>query len=295
METYVIHVTKQCNSSCLYCYEQDKISIYTWDEIKSVIDNICKYNKTFKLEFLGGEPLLAFDHIKKTVEYLKTKEDITIDEFVITTNGTILNQEILDFLKENSNIRYAASMDGTKFMNQLRVLKDGTNTHDIVIKNLKTIMKELGPHRVNVHIVTHPYNIALLSKGIDHLYNEGIRSIGVGTIESTIIIGKEYVDRFISEMDIVSKNICNGMYTGLKVNELENLKPKDDIRHYIKDDTGNKTIFESYGRSPGDITDKNEYKNIQEVSSPLGNLIYYMREKVYNNHQERRRKVNETF
>ena len=35
METYVIHVTKECNMNCLYCYEKDKTSTYTWEEVKT--------------------------------------------------------------------------------------------------------------------------------------------------------------------------------------------------------------------------------------------------------------------
>lgn len=277
------------NGKCVHnCYEQDKTSTYRWEEIKEYIDNLTKYNKFFKLEFLGGEPLLAFDHIQNTVEYLEDNSNIQVHEYTITTNGTILNDEIVKFLKNNPKVRFAASMDGTKFANQLRVFKNGHNTHDTVVKNLKTLLEEIGPNRVSVHMVTHPYNIALLSKGIDHLYNIGIRSIGVGTIESTITIGKEYVDRFIREMDIVSERICNGEYPGLHVGELESLKPKTDRRHYIYDETG-KTVGESYGRADNDITKQETKYKPTEVSSPLGNLIYYMREKVYLNHQNRKK------
>lgn len=40
LERYVIHTTKICNMNCTYCYEQDKTSTYTWDEIKGVLDGI---------------------------------------------------------------------------------------------------------------------------------------------------------------------------------------------------------------------------------------------------------------
>jgi len=180
-------------------------------------------------------------------------------------------------------------MDGTPFANQLRLFKEGGNTHDTVIKNLKTLLDaKISPYRIGVHIVTHPYNVAHLSKSIDHLYNHGIRSIGVGTIESTIRIGKEYVDRWLKEMDIVSQKVCNGDYPGLYIGELEGLKPKSDIRHYIYNEDGSKIVGESYGRSPGDITKQKTQFKPNPASSPLGNLIYYMREKVYLTHQKRK-------
>jgi len=95
METYVVHVTKQCNCRCVYCYEKDKYSTYTWEEVKELIDNIVKYNRRFNIEFLGGEPLLAFDLIKKSVDYLESMNDIEVEQYVITTNGTILTDEMI--------------------------------------------------------------------------------------------------------------------------------------------------------------------------------------------------------
>ena len=44
METYVIHTTKKCNADCLYCYEQDKTSLYTWPEIERVLEELLRKN-----------------------------------------------------------------------------------------------------------------------------------------------------------------------------------------------------------------------------------------------------------
>lgn len=295
LERYVIHVTKQCNMRCKYCYETDRDSIYTWEETKQLIDNLIEHNtsKQFDIEYLGGEPLLAFDLIKQTTEYMESlvkDNKIKIGNYGITTNGTILDEEIIKFLKKTPNISWAASMDGTLFMNSLRVFKDsGINSHDTVIENHKRLEKEIGIDRISIHMVTTPFNIGYLSKGIDHLYNEGVRHIGIGTIESTIVIGKEYCDRYIKELDIVSKKICNGEYPGLSVSELEGMKPRDDVRHYVKDPKSGKTIAESYGRSGEDmISGKkiNEY-NAYSSSSNLGELITDIREIVYTNHQRR--------
>jgi sulfatase maturation enzyme AslB (radical SAM superfamily) len=187
MERYVIHVTKRCQCLCIYCYEQDKTSEYTWEEIKELIDNIIKYNKDkeFQIEYLGGEPLLAFDLIKQATAYLESFKEIKVNNYAITTNGTILTDEITEWLKQNPKVSWLASLDGTKFMNQLRIFKDSKiNTYDIVIENCKKALKELGSNRIGIHMVTHPYNIAFLSKGIENLYNIGIRNIGVGTVES---------------------------------------------------------------------------------------------------------------
>lgn len=287
METYVVHVTKECNCKCVYCYEQDKTSTYTYDEIYHFISNLVKHRTSdiFNIEFLGGEPLLAFNHVKSVVDAFKYDfPEVTINNFIITTNGTILTYEIIEFLQENPNVSFCASLDGNKYMNMLRVTKDNINTYDRVIDNLKTLIS----HSITpaVHMVTHPYNIAYLSEGIVHLYNLGIRNIGIGTVESTITIGKEYCDKFISELGIISRRIKSGQLSGLYVNELNSLKPRTDNRYYIRDSSG-KLIGESYGRSGNDITSHSDVigYNAQSSESSIGTLIEDIREIVYTNHQ----------
>jgi sulfatase maturation enzyme AslB (radical SAM superfamily) len=230
--------------------------------------------------------MLAWDNIKFILEYLNWKKEVTVNQFCITTNGTILPEDFKYIMNKYPNLYWAASLDGNKFMNSLRVFKDGKNTYDVVMENFNYIKENLGSHRAGIHMITHPYNIGYLSEGIDHLYNKGVRSIGIGTVESTIEIGKEYCDRYIKELDKVSRNINNDKYLGLHIDVLEFLKPKSDSRHYIKDENG-KIVGESYGRSGEDITKKKTKYNSYEVTSPLGKMIYDIREIVYQNHQKR--------
>ena len=294
MESYVIHLNRKCNCACRYCYERNEHSDteYTWEEVKSFIDNLVKHNKDgcFQIEFLGGEPCLSFDLIKKSVEYF-SKLPVDVSGYTITTNGTILNEDIIDFLCINQNVMWAVSMDGTKFANQLRVFRENEeNTYDTVIKNLKKLLEAIPENQVSVHIVTHPYNIALLSRSIDHLYNIGIRNIGVGTIESTLQIGREYAERFVKELDVVSQRIIKGKYPGLYIDVLEWLKPRSDVRYYIKDEQG-RWLGESYGRTKDDITSTDIY-NSYPTSSVIGTLIEDLREEVFNIHQKRKREIH---
>lgn len=292
MERYVIHVTKECNCDCHYCYEQDKTSTYTWEEVKELIDNLITYrtNDEFGIEFLGGEPMLAWDLIKKSYEYMESIPEVNVWNYAITTNGTIMTEEIADYLSKNKKLTFAASMDGHAYANQLRVFKDSRkNTHDKVLENIK-LLKKYGVE-ASIHITAHLYNVAFLADSIDHLYKQGVRSIAVGTVESTMQIDEEYCDRFISELDIVSKKIVSGVYPDLRISQFEWVKPYDDVRSYIRDETG-KVIAESYGRSGEDITHKDIYK-VHRVThkDEIAKMIYNIRKTVYDNHQRRLREV----
>lgn len=289
METYVVHVTKECNCDCLYCYEDDKTSKYSWKGIKDFLDNLVRYAtvKNFTIEFLGGEPMLRWDYIKKVYNYMEEKKkSVTVESYTITTNGTIMSDEIAQYLKEHPKLHFAISMDGHKHSNQFRIFKDSRiNTYDVVMENIKILKKYDIPF--NIHIVSHLYNIGYLSESIDHLYRNGIKSIDVGTIEKTMKIDKEYCDRFIKELNIVSKKIVDGKYPGLNIGLFNWVKPRDDIRSYIKDDDG-KVIGESYGRVGEDITHKDVYKTHRCVErTTVGDMIYNIRKTVHDNHQQR--------
>lgn len=294
MERYVIHVTKACNMECLYCYEDDKNSTYIWDEVKGFIDTLVKYRTSdeFGIEFLGGEPMLAWDLIKKSYEYLEANTEVSIPDYVITTNGTILNEEIIDYLSKNKKLRWAASLDGHQHANQLRLMK-GThkNSFDLVVENLKKL-KDAGINVV-IHMVTHPYNVAFIADSIDHLYRIGFRHIDTGTVEKTIQIDEEYCDRFIQELNIVSEKIINGTYPDLRVGLFDWLKPYSDVRSYIKDPVTGKTIAESYGRSGDDVTHADDYKVVRcSEKNEVSEMIYRIRKTVYDNHQKRLRRVS---
>jgi len=51
--------------------------------------------------FYGGEPLLEFELIKKCVEYTKSIIEGKRVKFNMTTNGTLMSDEIMDYLFEN--------------------------------------------------------------------------------------------------------------------------------------------------------------------------------------------------
>ena len=179
-------------------------------------------------------PRIEINPTTGAYEYLESISEIKVNDYVITTNGTILTEEIADYLSKNRKLRFAISMDGHKFSNQLRVFKvSRKNTYDKVMENIELLRKyNVEP---SIHITSHLYNIAYLESSINHLYNKGIRDIDVGTIESTMKIDEEYCNRFISELDIVSQKIIDGTYSGLQIGLFNYLKPHSDIRSYIKE------------------------------------------------------------
>lgn len=284
MERYVIHVTKLCNMECSYCYEKDKTSTYTWDEIENLCRNIIKSNinnQPYSIEFLGGEPMLAFDYVKKSVELFKKEDPNNAKYFIITSNGTIVNNDLIHFLLNNSNVTFAISLDGSKFANRLRLLKSNKqNSYDLVTYNIKKLlMYGVSKNQISVHMVTHSFNSEYIYESIEDIYSMGIRIISVGTVENAIAIGHTYQQTFIFQMQLVADSILNGTFKDLYIDLFEDFdisKPRNRI--YIKDKNG-KMLGESYGEMSNDVTHTNIY-NSSLTTSDLTDIIFNIRKKV---------------
>lgn len=127
----ILKTTNQCNMRCKYCiysdyyphtisYSDNKMS---WRIAKKAIDSYFKYflatnevnrQRSPTIAFYGGEPLLGFDIIKKTIEYVGSTFSEYSTHYTVTTNGLLLcDEEIASFLKEN-DVWIIVSIDGTK-------------------------------------------------------------------------------------------------------------------------------------------------------------------------------------
>ena len=76
------------------------------------------HRRNIEVDFFGGEPLMAMDTVKKTVEYARSveKEHDKCFRFTITTNGVLLNDENIEYInREMSNA--VLSLDGRKEVN----------------------------------------------------------------------------------------------------------------------------------------------------------------------------------
>ena len=68
----------------------------------------------FHVTFMGGEPFLNFDVIKSVVEWMQNQNTNVRMEAYATTNGTVLTEEMKDWLVAHKDIlKVQLSYDGT--------------------------------------------------------------------------------------------------------------------------------------------------------------------------------------
>ena len=96
-------------------------------------------------EFQGGEPLLNFDVIKFIVEYSeKHKGKKHIIQYNLVSNLTLINDEIIEFIKKENNIDLSTSLDGNENLhNHNRRYRNQQGTYSDVTKFI-TKAREYG-------------------------------------------------------------------------------------------------------------------------------------------------------
>lgn len=228
-------VTTNCNLNCKYCYEgENKINkIMTKDIVDKSIEFIINkyFNDKEKLiiSLHGGEPLLEFNIIKYIVHEFKKKLKTKDVRFTITTNGTILNEEILEFIiSEIPDITF--SIDGTsKTQNKMRPFLDGRGSHNMVIKNAKVLNSRLSNMRIRMTFDSS--TVSNLYNDVKFLVNEGFKCIvpapnlfdkrwndnHMKILEKQIIQIKEYIKykenvvvSIIEKPNYIRKSPCTG-------------------------------------------------------------------------------------
>jgi len=96
-----------------------------------------------EFDFFGGEPLLGFDFIREVVDWFHTQTWNKKHVFFISTNGTILTDEIKEWLIKNRGcVQVGLSLDGCKTAHDMC----RSNSYDLVLKNLP-FFKKYWPHQ----------------------------------------------------------------------------------------------------------------------------------------------------
>jgi len=104
--------------------------------------------------FYGGEPMLEFDLIKKCVAYAESQVEGKVIKFNMTTNGTIMTDEMMDYLVEK-NFILSVSLDGSKEEHDAnRKFVDGRGSFGVIVSNIKRFHERYPEYEKNTTILT---------------------------------------------------------------------------------------------------------------------------------------------
>ena len=150
LQMLTLQVTQNCNLRCEYCVysggylqREHQERNMSFEVAKKALDFLLEHSQDsskLNVGFYGGEPLMNIDLIKKVVAYMKQEAEGKTVEYNITTNGTLLNEEIVKFLVEN-NFHIMISLDGPRSIHDeyRKFFHSEKGSFDILMKNVKRI------------------------------------------------------------------------------------------------------------------------------------------------------------
>jgi len=154
-------VTDDCNFNCSYCFQKKEKKTISNAFIKTAVDFFYPFlggDGKIQIGFYGGEPLLAYEQMKHAVLRLqeKNKKENKKMEFVVTTNGSLLTEKMLDFFNSHKFV-LLLSFDG---LAQEKARKRGTL--DQMVQVIKTI-QDYPDITFEINSVFTPQTVSLLS------------------------------------------------------------------------------------------------------------------------------------
>jgi len=221
LNTMVLNVTNKCNLACTYCYEygEDKIvdtkygkqpkfmSDETAEESVDFLLAESREQPVAHLTFFGGETLLNFPVLKKTVAYARRRaaEEGKRIEFSLTTNATLLEPEIIDWLADNQ-IGVTVSIDGPKpVQDGLRVFHNGKGSYDVVLPKIKALLAKHRSRPIGARVTLTQKNLDVLEI-FRHLTEEiGFWEVGLAPVTTQdhrdYAIGDEQKDEMLRQFE----------------------------------------------------------------------------------------------
>jgi uncharacterized protein len=175
----MLHLTDRCNIDCKYCYAGKSGRTMTPETARKAVDFFKKHAGDAPhtlIDFIGGEPLMAGDILRQTVDYARSQG---IVKFGVSTNGTPLDKRWMEYLAEN---RFALhmSVDGIgEEHDKNRPYVGGGGS----FKRLDEVLDELGPYgpglmHFEVRYTFTPDNTKNLAETIRYFASKPIMKYG---------------------------------------------------------------------------------------------------------------------
>ena len=184
-----LNIIHGCNLWCKYCFADEgeyhgHKGVMDIDTAKKAIDYVVKRSgprRNIEIDLFGGEPTMIMDTIKEIIAYAREheKEWKKNIRFTMTTNATLLNDEMMEFMdKEMGNI--ILSLDGRKEVNDnVRIKVDGSGSYDDILPNIKKMIDKRTEGKMYFVRGTFTRANTDFYEDVKAMVNEGFREISI--------------------------------------------------------------------------------------------------------------------
>lgn len=218
-----ILISEDCNLACKYCFIKNskyhgKSALMKSDVGEKTIDFLIRESgiqKDLFICFFGGEPLINFKVLEKIVIYAleEGRKNNKHFHFSITTNGTLLSDEIVEFIYEH-HIEVLISIDGDIHSQNLnRPLSGGGDSYIKIMDNLKKLDQRNISYSARATVSSFTKN--KIAENYEHLILLGFKRIhfenALAPKGKVFITNKNDVKEINKQYSFISKKIIKNI------------------------------------------------------------------------------------
>ncbi|MBE5872568.1 MAG: thioether cross-link-forming SCIFF peptide maturase [Lachnospiraceae bacterium] len=215
-----LHIAHDCNLACKYCFAEEgeyhgRRALMSYEVGKKALDFLVANSGNrvnLEVDFFGGEPLMNWQVVKDLVSYGRSLEEPHHKKFrfTLTTNGVLLNDEILEFAnREMSNI--VLSIDGRKEVHdQMRPFRGGQGSYDTIVPKFQKVAE--SREQMNYYVRgTYTHHNLDFAQDVMHLADLGFEQISVEPVVAPdteeYAIREEDIPVLLEQYDILAQDL----------------------------------------------------------------------------------------
>ena len=187
LDSLTVLLTSGCNLECQYCFRQAGSSRdLAWRDLeRALVWAAATPGEELEVIFSGGEPLLAFETLRKAVKHIRHPAcEGRAVEIRVLTNGLLLEDERLDFLVRHS-VFVDLSFDGVPESQAAR----GAGTWaalDLLIGRIADRYPDWSADHLKVTVTLTPANLHNLADSVTYLVDRGVGGVGISPALSRV-------------------------------------------------------------------------------------------------------------
>ena len=213
-----LHIAHDCNLACQYCFAEEgeyhgRRALMSFEVGKKALDFLIANSgsrRNLEVDFFGGEPLMNWQVVKPLVESGRSQEKTHNKHFrfTLTTNGVLLNDEIMEFCnREMGNV--VLSLDGRKEVNdKMRPFRNGSGSYDLIVPKFRKFADSRD--QANYYVRgTFTRNNLDFSRDVLHFADLGFKQMSIEPVvaspDKPYAIREEDLPTILQEYDILAK------------------------------------------------------------------------------------------
>ncbi len=241
-----LHIAHDCNLACRYCFAEEgeyhgRRALMSLEVGKKALDFLVANSgsrRNLEVDFFGGEPTMNWNVVKELVAYGRELEKHYDKKFrfTLTTNGVLLNDEIMEFCnREMGNV--VLSIDGRKEVHDhMRPFRNGKGSYDLIIPKFQKFADSRGQDRYYVRGTFTHHNLDFAAD-ILHMADLGFKQISIEPVVAPptedYAIREEDLPIIMEQYDILAKEMVRRSKEGRGFN----------FFHFMIDLTGGPCVY----------------------------------------------------